>query len=66
MFFCVGYLEYNRTKILSFQREEDAERWLELEHTVTISKLISLVHSLEQNFRGLVTYKFQLNKFASK
>lgn len=66
MFMVIGFLVYNRSKILKFQSDKDLSAFLENEQTVNTGKFTKIYTNLHEKYRRLVRYHFKQVDFAFK
>jgi len=66
MFLCLGYILYNRARILSMKNDGDLTIFLSQEHTIHIAKYLTLVDKLWTSHNNKVRYDFKLSTLGVK
>lgn len=59
MFLSLGYLVYNRARILSAATQEEMEHYFDQEHTVHLGKYLTIVDKLHAKHKKEVHYPFK-------
>ena len=66
MFLCLGYLQYNRARILTANTEAELMSYFDQEHTVHLGKYLTLVDKIYAKHKKGVYYEFATIPLESK
>ena len=66
MFMLIGYIIYNKPRIMSLKSEKDLEKFLDQQHTVNTGKFLNNVFKYQEQYSNKVIYKFKLTDFSEE